>query len=285
MTFRGNAQRIQGVQDLARSAVEIPAAEQWIMTSSGEQRRYQIMVSRPTAPPPPSGYPVIYVLDANSVFGTMVEAVRLQSRRPDTTGVVPAVIVGIGYETREPFSPYRYYDFTPVATSEYHKKPDGTPIPEQGGAAAFLQFIEEDLKPEIEQEFAIDTGKQTLFGHSLGGLFTLYVLFNRPEAFQCYIAGSPSIHWNWQYLEEAEKNFPVKLAQKPLMSGVRVLFGVGEFEKRHVSGNSERTRKMSDRLSAYTDRGVTTEFKEFEGEGHVSVLPVLISRALRFALA
>lgn len=284
MTFSGNGQRIRSVQDLARSTVEIPTAEQWIMTSSGEQRRYRIMASKPTAPPPPSGYPVIYVLDANSVFGTMVEAVRLQSRRPDTTGVVPALIVGIGYETREPFSPDRYYDFTPMATTEYHKKPDGTPIPEQGGAATFLQFIEEDLKPEIEREFAVDIGKQTIFGHSLGGLFALYVLFNRPEAFQCYIAGSPSIHWNWQYMEEAEERFLSRLAQKSPLLEVKVLFGVGEFEKRHIAGNSDRARKMSDRLSAYADRGVTAEFREFEGEGHVSVLPVLISRALRFAL-
>ncbi|MNW48805.1 Ferri-bacillibactin esterase BesA [compost metagenome] len=284
MTFRGNGQRVRSVQDLARSTVEIPTAEQWIMTSSGEQRRYQIMISKPASPPPPAGYPVIYVLDANSVFGTMVEAVRLQSRRPDTTGVVPAIIVGIGYETREPFSPHRYYDFTPMATAEYHKKPDGTPIPEQGGAAAFLQFIEEDLKPEIEQEFAIDTGKQAIFGHSLGGLFALYVLFNRPESFQCYIAGSPSIHWNWKYLEEAEEQFLTELEQKNKQGTVKILFGVGELEKQHVSGNSDRAREMSRRLSSRSVRGVTVEFKEFEGEGHVSVLPALISRALRFAL-
>ncbi|MNI24946.1 Ferri-bacillibactin esterase BesA [compost metagenome] len=239
------------------------------------------MVSKPAVPPPPEGYPVIYVLDANAVFGTMVEAVRLQSRRPDTTGVVPVMIVGIGYETREPFSPYRYYDFTPMATSEYHKKPDGTPLPEQGGAAAFLQFIEEDLKPEIEREFAVDIGRQTIFGHSLGGLFALYVLFNRPEAFQCYIAGSPSIHWNWQYLEEAERRFVANLESL----NVKVLLGAGEFEKTHVSRNSDRAHQLSERLSAYANRGVAAEFKEFEGEGHVSVLPVLISRALRFALS
>ncbi|MBA9084679.1 putative alpha/beta superfamily hydrolase [Fontibacillus solani] len=28
--------------------------------------------------------PIFYMLDANSVFGTIVEAIRLQSHRPDT---------------------------------------------------------------------------------------------------------------------------------------------------------------------------------------------------------
>ncbi|MNZ43383.1 Ferri-bacillibactin esterase BesA [compost metagenome] len=268
--------------NLVSYAVEIPAAEQWVMLSSEEQRRYQIMVSKPTSPPPPEGYPIIYVLDANSVFGTIVEAIRLQSRRPDTTGVVPAIIVGIGYETKEPFSPHRYYDFTPMASTEYHKRPDGTDIPEQGGAAAFLQFIEEDLKPQIELRFDVDCRRQTIFGHSLGGLFALYVLFSKPKAFQCYVAGSPSIHWNWQYLEEAEQRFVANLIQESL--DVKVLLGAGEFEKTHISRNSDRARQLSQRLSAYDNRGVTAEFKEFEDEGHVSVLPVLISRALRFAL-
>lgn len=69
---------------------------------------------------------MIYLLDANSVFGTMVEAMRMQSRRPEKTGVVPAVIVGIGYETDAPFDPGRYYDFTlPVPPAELPERPDG----------------------------------------------------------------------------------------------------------------------------------------------------------------
>lgn len=54
----------------------------------------------------------MYVLDGNSLFGTMVEALRLQSRRPEKTGVVPAIIVGIGYQTEAPYHPLRHYDLT-----------------------------------------------------------------------------------------------------------------------------------------------------------------------------
>lgn len=66
--------------------VDIPNAEQWGLTSRVERRSYRIMIGHPIGDPPPGGYPVIYLLDGNSVFGTMVEALRLQCRRPDVSG-------------------------------------------------------------------------------------------------------------------------------------------------------------------------------------------------------
>ncbi|WP_379391701.1 alpha/beta hydrolase [Paenibacillus lentus] len=259
----------------------IPGAEEWIMQSRRENRKYRIMVSSPSEPPPPAGYPVFYVLDANSVFGTMAETARLQGSCPHNTGVFPAIIVGIGYETEELFPKERYYDYTPATSPDYHHRPDGTPLPKQGGAAAFLQYIEEELKPEIEAKYRIDRGKQTIFGHSLGGLFTLYTLFTRPEAFACYIAGSPSFHWNKTIMGEAEEMFVNRLQKEAL--NIRILLGVGELERHHISQNSKNARRLAERLSMFVDSGVSASFKEFEGEGHVTVLPALISRALQFA--
>ncbi|WP_445683668.1 alpha/beta hydrolase [Sporosarcina sp. FSL K6-3457] len=268
--------------NIERSIVKVPNAEQWEMQSSAEKRKYQIIVHVPSIAAPPTGYPVIYLLDGNSVFATMVEALRMQCHRPDKTGVVPAVIVGIGYQTNLPFAPDRYYDFTSIPTTEFSHTSDGTLLPKQGGAAAFLTFIEEELKPQIESEFNINKSRQAIFGHSLGGLFALYVLFTKPSAFQSYIAGSPSIHWNKKIMFEAEQKFISCLERSHI--NAELLIGMGELEKQHVSRNYDHAKKLSDRLAAQSNRGVNVKFAEFEGEGHTSVLPVLISRALRFAL-
>ncbi|MCG2963759.1 alpha/beta hydrolase, partial [Escherichia coli] len=56
------------------------------------------------------------------------------------------------------------------------------------------------LKPQIEKTFSINVLHQTLFGHSLGGLFALYTLFIKATAFQYYIAISPSIWWDNRYI-------------------------------------------------------------------------------------
>lgn len=118
------------------------------------------------------------------------------------------MIVGIGYETAEPFSSARHRDFTmPTAQSKLPKRPDGKDWPEHGGAESFFRFIEEDLKPQIERDYQIDRNRQTIFGHSLGGLFVLQVLLTKPDAFQTYIAGSPSIHWNKPFILEKADHF------------------------------------------------------------------------------
>ncbi|MFB9753548.1 alpha/beta hydrolase [Paenibacillus hodogayensis] len=262
--------------------VVLPRTEQRHMRASASGREYRITVAMPAAGPPPEGFPVIYLLDANSVFGTMVEAIRVQGGRPEKTGVAPAVIVGIGYRTEAPFAPSRYYDFTlPVPASELPVRPGGGgPWPEHGGAESFFSFIEDDLKPAIESEYPIDSRRRTLFGHSLGGLFVLHTLFTKPTAFRTYIAGSPSIHWGNRLLQEQEAHFVSRLERES--PDAALLIAVGELEQGHKSGMNHNAKELTERLSAWNGRGLRVEYKEFEGEGHISVLPVLVSRAIRF---
>ncbi|MNI28708.1 Ferri-bacillibactin esterase BesA [compost metagenome] len=153
---------------------------------------------------------------------------------------------------------------------------------EQGGASFFLQFIEDELKPEINRRFPIDRSRQTIFGHSLGGLFVLHTMFTKPKAFQYYIAGSPSIHWAKEYLLEKEREFISITEKEPI--DVHVLITMGELERGHFSRSNENAEELSARLTSLSSQGVKAEFKEFEGENHGSVLPILISRTLRFAL-
>ena len=265
--------------------VTMNGTQRTLMRSQAGSKEYQIFIFKPTEAPPPSGYPVIYVLDANTVFGTIVEAVRLQSCRSEKTGVVPAVIVGICYITDELFSPFRHYDFTmPGFATELPQRPDGTSWPQHGGAEHFLNFIEEDLKLKIQTHFNIDITRQTLFGHSLGGLFVLQTLYTRPALFQTYIAGSPTIYMNEKFFIENEKEFESKLKQETI--NIDVFVGVGELEKDHKSHMHEHAKKILKRLATLRKYGVSAvEFKVFEGEGHLSVLPPFINRALRFALS
>lgn len=270
-----------GIKDIFRDQVSIPRTEQHVMYSHDGNREYRIFVAVPAEEPPPSGFPVIYLLDGNAVFGTMVEAIRVQGRRPEKTGVVPTIVVGIGYTTDLPFAPMRFYDFTlSQSMTDLPRTPDGEPWPEQGGAEPFLKFIEEDLKPRIEREYTIDSNRQTIFGHSLGGLFVLHVLFTKPTTFQTYIAGSPSIHWNKQHILEEEQQFALRMEQEHIDVGV--LLAAGELEKSHKSRINDNAKELTGRLSKLADHGVRVEYKEFEDEGHISVLPALISRSLRF---
>jgi len=58
--------------------------------------------------------------------------------------------------------------------------PDGKKI---GGAKEFLEFIRQELIPFIDNNYPTLKGDSAVNGHSIGGLFGLYVLFNKPDTF------------------------------------------------------------------------------------------------------
>ncbi|APT44673.1 alpha/beta hydrolase [Bacillus safensis] len=248
-----------------------------------KDRPYRLFIYQPDGPIPSEGFPVIYALDGNAIFATMVEALRLQSSIPEKTGVTPAVIVGIGYKTEQSHHPQRHEDFT-------HQPPDqwiqrlkkGASTHSYGGAHTFFSFLEEQIKPMIEARYPINQDRQTLFGHSLGGLFTLSTLFEHPEAFQTYIAGSPSIHWYPSFLLQQEQAFQECLTQQTHQK--RLLIGVGELEQDHICQMNHNAQAMKERLSAYAPDRLYVQYIECPREGHSSVLPVLINEAFRFAL-
>jgi predicted alpha/beta superfamily hydrolase len=165
-----------------------------------------------------------------------------------------------------------------------------------GGANAFLAFIESALRPFIASRYKTDPARQVLFGHSLGGLFVLHALFNRPQAFTHYIAASPSWWWNEAAMREAESAF----AQLPEShrKGRALLLTAGQFEQApsrfsenmpggmatlERRGMLRNARGVAARLGSIA--GLRVQMLEIAGENHLSSVPQAINRGLRFALA
>ncbi|MBM7600966.1 putative alpha/beta superfamily hydrolase [Virgibacillus halotolerans] len=260
--------------------VTLDNTEAWKLHTDEIADAYDIRISLPQSPAPEAGYPVIYVLDGNSYFQFVRDVVRLQSRNAPRTFVNDAIIVGIGHPgEQEEVSKRRFYDFT--APSETYVYPDRVKKfkmeeKEHGGAQQFLNFIESELKPEIERRYAIDKEKQTLFGHSLSGLFTLWALFTKPHLFQTYLAISPSIWWNDHEIRTYLEQF---LNQSVVEEQRRLLITVGEREGFMV----DDAKEVVDRLKENQQTKVACEYYIAPGENHASVVPTVMSRAIRFA--
>jgi enterochelin esterase-like enzyme len=89
-----------------------------------------------------------------------------------------------------------------------------TPFEERGeeptGADHSIKFLKEELIPFVEENYRTNNFR-ILYGHSVGGLFTMYTLFNYPDLFTAYIAGSPWFQNNNQYwLKNIEKMSKVR---------------------------------------------------------------------------
>lgn len=268
--------------------VVIEGAESWSLSSELSGRAYRIMIFRPVEPPPEAGYPIIYMLDANSSFATASETVRYQTKKPH--GYDPAILVGIGYPQSLSANQERFLDYTtPAEPDKLPKRGDGSPWPAIGGAEAFLDFIEQELKPWVESRFPVDRTRQAFLGHSLGGFLVLHTLFTRRHSFQTYAAGSPSIWWNDCMLFEEEKVFLQQLeeeADRKTNEKDTVLFiAAGELEREHQSRMFENAEEMGRRLSCFEGKGLQTVTREFEDNGHVSVIPAFIVQGIRMALS
>ncbi len=161
--------------------VTIPGTELLSVTSAIVGQEYRIFVALPDSYTKELGrpYPVLYVLDANALFGMTTETVRIFN----LLGVIREIIVvGIGYpvDTFLATAGFRSRDMTPTEIEGWYDqnmKPGFADAPDDagtGGAAHFLQFIREELIPVINKTYRTDPGDNGILGHSDGGLFCLY---------------------------------------------------------------------------------------------------------------
>jgi predicted alpha/beta superfamily hydrolase len=266
------------------SAVIVPRATQYDITSRINGATYRIMVSSPPNADLSVANPVLYVLDGNVYFATATEAMWRQSRFL----VAPAITVGIGYPTEDEFAQRRLFDLTPYAAQE----------PEvgerSGGGVAFLRVIEEEVKPFLMSKYKIDPTKQIFWGQSVGGLTVLRALLRTPEAFSDYIMSSPSIWWNKREVLADEESFSNRAKAGELH--VRVLVTSAEDEQYRgddptLLNTPEALQRMVDNASELAARLATLDPQNvqvvrtiFPGEVHGTVGAVSLNRALRFAL-
>ena len=258
----------------------LPESETWdLKSATGDP--YRILVSHPKGQPPEQGYPVLYVLDGNTIFASFSEARGLQQLADKN--INNSLIVAVGYPTDEPYDyARRMYDFTPPFV-------DPMPPTEKvfanwttGGNDPSATLLLDVLRPEIARRYSVNPERQALFGHSLGGLFALHMLYQHPDAFRAIIAASPSIYWNNSSLLKEEREFTAKLTQAPFRTA-RLMLVVGDREEtKYEMWDAEALAKRLEPLSAY---GLRSQFEEFVWEEHLGVPTRAITGTLRFAFA
>ncbi len=284
----------------ATNPASISGATAADIASAVTGRTYRISIFRPFGDPPPGGYPVLVVTDGNLTFpiaAAMSGGLQMSGRS--------ALVVGVGYPADDPLTPMllRNRDLTPPTPLENIRTIPGLPPPQAenyGGAGDFARFLTEELRPAIAAAYPVNAGKQALYGHSLGGLFVLTVLFEQPGAFQTYIASSPSIWWNKRAVLAGEAAFARRVNSGDIAP--RVLITIGETEQiptgpappgltpeQYAALLAEacmvdNARELAERLGALQGRdGYAAAYQNFEAEDHMSVVAASLSRALAFA--
>lgn len=154
------------------------------------QRHYRLWLGRPLQAPPTAGYPVVWMLDGNAAVGALDES----TLRRLADGDAP-LLVAVGYRTPLRIDRAgRTFDYTPASPGQADQRDPLNGLP-SGGADAFLDLLRDGMRPAVAAQAPLDTARQTLWGHSYGGLLVLHALFTRPGEFARYAAASPSLWW------------------------------------------------------------------------------------------
>lgn len=169
------------------------------------------------------GAAVLYLVDANGMFGAVVDAIRLMQL---SQFLPPLLVVGVGYRTGTlaDAAVRRTRELTPTPWPGYVRFAPHDPP--RGGAPQFLAFIRDELMPWVTDRFGAAANGATFFGHSLGGLFASYVLLNATDTFANYVIGSPSLWWDKQVLFDQEAAYAA--THDDLRANV--FFGIGALE-------------------------------------------------------
>lgn len=270
--------------------------EEFRLASADGARRYRVRIAVPKRAAPAQGHPVAYLLDGNAALMELDEPLLASLV---AAGPAP-VIVMIGHDGDLRIdSVSRALDYTPA------RRDDGAPefdelSPERrsGGADAFLQLIETAIRPQVEQRIRIDRNRQTLWGHSYGGLFVLHALSTRPRLFANYVAVDPSLWWGEGFVfKQYERDPPAVEVGDPHLL---VIVGTGGNSpgRRPPPGAAMDPEKLRQRLaqrgSVPADAArqlvqrlqaahLKAEYLELPGLSHGQTLGASLAPALRFA--
>jgi predicted alpha/beta superfamily hydrolase len=178
------------------------------------------------------------------------------------------IIVGFGYPGANPdFGAVRAFDYTPVSGS-----PDDRDGKRTGHAAEFLRAIETEFIPFIEREYRADKTFRVLGGSSLGGLFTLFAMLERPGLFQGYIAPSPAVAWAEGWLLAREATFATKHKDLP----ARVFIsGASEEDPAQLAA----MKRFHGQLQSHHYIGLHARWHLVQGERHAGTSPKATTEA------
>ncbi|HTI59112.1 alpha/beta hydrolase-fold protein [Mucilaginibacter sp.] len=237
------------------SAQDIPGKKDSVNSSVlGQKRFIQVVLPVNYKPGSADKYDVIYVTDGDDNTKTVADIQQFITRE----GFMPQVII-VGVLNID-----RNKDLTPTRDEGLNTS---------GGADKFLAFLKDELIPYVNKTYPSD-GENILFGHSFGGLFVTYALFNEPDTFKSYIAADPSYWWGkGLMIRAAAAKLPTLANQE------KTLFISG----REGQGMKEMAiNPMDTLLQKYAPKSLDWKVSAYPNETHGTVRLKSIYDGLRF---
>lgn len=249
-----------------------------ILNSTINSKSYQLYISLPSDynAKDSKRYPVLYVLDAHYSYPLISSLHNLLDSGQEIEKII-IVAIGDSDQSTSAWLSNRMIDYTPSndpkVDIEIANGLDINTKIKTGGGKSFLNTIRTDIIPFIDNNYKT-TDDRGISGHSVGGLFASYCLFNAPDLFKRYAINSPSLFWNNQEIISLEKKFAIKNTN--LDAKIFISYGSLEPEIMLPPINS-----FIGALKSHNYKGMKLITQVFENESHISVVGASTSRSLK----
>ena len=216
---------------------------------------------------------VVFMVDANAQFPILLNSYAkiYANGAKQNAKAVPklsktVLIVGIGYDSPLAYdTKRRTRDLTPTASGEEYAN--------GGGAAEFYDFVKDELFPLVDKKYSTAKSDKIYFGHSFGGLFGIYALLRDDGIFDEFFIASPSLWWGEsQLIRDA-------LDEGKLRSNLKakfIMLVAGSREIRKGKTDKAGILKVADLAEILKTKGLSCEFKLYEGASHGEVIPLAL---------
>lgn len=260
----------QKIEQASGAAHKMFNVSDFILKSKNGEK-YKIFIARPKNV---ARYDrVVFMVDANAQFPILLNSYAkiYANGAKQNAKTVPklsktVLIVGIGYDSPLAYDiKRRTRDLTPAASGEEYAN--------GGGAAEFYDFVKDELFPLVEKKYSTAKSDKIYFGHSFGGLFGIYALLRDDGIFDEFFIASPSLWWGEsQLIRDA-------LDEGKLRSNLKakfIMLVAGSREMRKGKTDKAGILKAADLAEILEARGLSCEFRLYEGASHGEVIPLAL---------
>lgn len=227
-------------------------------------------------------YPVIYLLDGDAHFYSVVGMVHQLSSVNGNTVCPKMIVVGVTNTNRT-------RDLTPTKAAPSPPMVDSAMASISGGGEAFLSFMKDELFPYIDANYPT-LPYRMLIGHSFGGLTAMNAYTHHPEMFNAYVSIDPSMWWDDRKLlnEIVAKDLGSAYQDRPLVVGIANTMSEGMDTAMVRAMKSPETDHINsildlhDYMTSAASDDVRYMGKYYHEDGHGSVPLITEYDALRY---
>lgn len=227
----------------------------------------------------PQRYPVLYLLDGDAHFASVVGMIQQMSSVNGNSVFPKMIVVGIPNTDRtRDLTPTHIVNDPPMMGTAFSRT--------TGGGENFLSFIEKELMPHIDSLYPTEPYR-VLVGHSFGGLVVMQCLTQRTKLFNAYVAIDPSMWYDRErFLEKTKKaltekryegtslylgyantmepGMGLRQAQDDTTAETRHIRSIMDLEK-FLKRNKGNGLRFESKYYAYDDHGSVPLITEYDG--------------------